>query len=249
MQVIETIECFNNFDFKLTIVEPETLNHNVSVVYIHGMGGNPYQKKPEQIKNISIDAGVRFCSYELSGHANSLELYDNAGIYDWVDQLEYLVTNRIKGKILLMGSCLGGIIGLLVGEKYSDRFLGVVGIGTANVNWYRHVNQQQLSELQTQGYTYKNLGAYSIPCRISRKFMLSTQEYDKKELFDVSFPVHLMYGLADDIASQDELFALNAKIKSPEKVIKLVDKAVHRMTDKVSYNEMKNSIFSMLAKI
>lgn len=249
MKVIKTIEYFNNFDFKLMIVEPETLRYDVTVVYIHGMGGNPYQKKPEQIKNISITAGARFCCYELSGHANSMELYDKAGIFEWAEQLEYLVTQRLKGKILLMGSCLGGIIGLLVGEKYPERFLGVVGIGTANVNWYKHVNQQQLSELETKGYTYKNLGAYSIPCRISRKFMLSTAEYDKKEKFEVPFPVHLMYGLADDIASQDELFTLNAKINAPEKVIKLVDKAVHRMTDKVSYNEMKNSILSMLTNL
>lgn len=246
METKETVETIGQFDFGFKIVTPDNLKHDVSVVYLHGLAGNPNQYKPKRLCEISMAAGVRFCSYELSGHRNNLEKYDSAGMYDWIDQLEYLVLNRIPGKIILMGSCIGGIIGLIVGQKHPQRFLGLVGIGTADLNWRNMLNHEQNLELKTQGFTYQNLGAYPVPCRIAEKFVASTEELRKSETIVVKFPVHLMHGKEDNIASVKDAMDFRKKIIAPEVKIKLIDKANHRMGDDFSLSEMRTSILSMI---
>lgn len=246
METKETVEKFGLYDFALKIVTPEKLKHDVTVVYLHGLAGNPNQYKPKRLCDFSMEAGVRFCSYELSGHANNLEKYDSAGMYDWIDQLEYLILNRIPGKIILMGSCIGGIIGLIVGQKHHERFLGLVGIGTADMDWRSRLDRQQNEELKAQGFTYKNLGGYPIPCRISETFVASTEELRKIENITVSFPVHLMHGKDDNISSVDEAMAFRKKVIAPEIIIKLIDKANHRMGDEFSLRQMQESIHRML---
>lgn len=246
METKETIEKIGQFDFALKIVTPDELEHDITVVYIHGLAGNPNQYKPQRLCEISMEAGVRYCSYELLGHANNLEKYDSAGMYDWIEQLEYLIAKRIQGKIILMGSCIGGIIGLFAGQKYPKRFLGLVGIGTADLDWRAMLNNTQNEELKNQGFTYHNLGAYPIPCRIAEKFVVSTEQLRQIKSIEVSFPVHLMHGMEDNIVSTKETMEFKKIIVAPEVKLKLIDKANHRMGDEFSISEMKASILSMI---
>lgn len=247
MNTIEIYEKLNGFEFTLKKFEPEILKKDVCVVYLHGQAGRMHHHKATQICKMCQEQGIRFCCYELSGHANNLEKYDQVDMFDWVNQLKYILNNHIHGKVILIGSCLGGMISLLTAEKYPDSIAGIIGIGTIDIDWKKHLSKTELKELEDNGYTFHCMGGHPLSCKLTKKFITSTEQIRPTSL-ELNIPIHLLFGLQDSLVTIEEITNFQKKIKSPEVIFKLISNSGHSMRDVVSMREVASSLEAILKK-
>ncbi len=246
MKTLELSENFEGYDFEVQITNPVVNLTQITVVYVHGQQARNQHRKPKMVCEIATSLNSSFCWYELAGHSNNMEKYDTADIFTWINQLKYLLTYVITGNVILVGSCLGGIISLFTAPMFKERVLGVITLSAADIDWRQKLLPPQQEELKTKGYTVFYLQDKRIPFKLTEKFISSTEELRKLEHLNLSCPIHLMVGKNDPAVGVSDVLKLSEKISSPEIVVKIISNDNHGMRNLTSMKEVKASLLSIL---
>ena len=242
----ELTEVFQGYDFQVKITHPVVNSTGTTVVYVHGQQARNQHRKPKMICEIATRLHSSFCWYELAGHSNDLEQYDKADIFTWIEQLKYLLTNIITGNVILVGSCLGGIISLFTAPYFKERVKGVITLSAADIDWRQKLCPDQQEDLKKQGYTVFYLQDKRIPFKLTEKFISSTEEIRKQENISLACPAHLLIGRNDPAVKVTDVLNLSDKISSPETIIKIIQNDTHGLRTKTSMNEVEYSLCSLL---
>ena len=246
MKTTETQELFQGFEFSLKAVEPDIVKHDVSIIYIHGQAARNQHRKATAICQMAQDFGCRFYWYELAGHANNLEKYQETDIFTWINQLRYLLENKIQGKVIIVGSCVGGITGLFAAASLPNRISGLICLGSANINWRKKLSDEENETLKTNGFVYHCLAGRNIPFILTEKFISSADNLLARPVIKTDFPVFLFAGKSDPLVDEKDVLELYAKIKAPKKVLKLIRNASHGMRDTKTMAEVKKALHQFL---
>jgi esterase/lipase len=246
MKTFRSTEVFQGFDFEVQITTPDVTPTDLTVIYVHGQQARNQHRKPKMVCEIATRLNSSFCWYELAGHSNNLEQYDNADLFIWINQLKYLLTNVITGNVVLVGSCLGGIISLFTAPYFKERIKGVITLSAADIDWRQKLSQDQQKDLEKQGYTVFYLQDKRIPFKLTEKFISSTEEIRKQESLTLACPVHLFVGRNDPAVKVTDVLNLSDKISSSETIIKIISNDTHGMRTKTSMTEVEYSLRSIL---
>ena len=246
MKTIGFSENFEGYDFEVQITHPVVNLTNTTVVYVHGQQARNQHRKPKMICEIATSLNSSFCWYELAGHSNNLEKYDQADIFIWINQLKYLLTNVITGNVILVGSCLGGIISLFTAPFFKDKVVGIITLSSADIDWRKKLFPAQQEDLKTKGYAVFYLQDKRIPFKLTEKFIASTEELRKQNNLVLSCPVHLLVGKNDPAVGVNDVLKLSDKISSPETIVKIISNDNHGMRNATSMKEVKASLLSIL---
>lgn len=249
MKTKEFCDIFRGFEFLVRITTPDTPQSEApspetTIVYIHGQAARNQHRKARNICEMAMALNCNFCWYELAGHNNNMEKYDQTDCNLWVDQLEYLLDNHTHGNIILVGACLGGVIGLVAASRTVRDVIGVICLNSADINWKEKLTLEQIIELQQQGYTQHYITDKKVPFKLTKQFIDSTDDIRKN--INLKCPVHLLLGQRDPMVKLEEVISLQQKITSPEVITKLISNASHSMRDRTSMTEVFFSINSML---
>lgn len=242
MKTTETQEIFQGFEFSLKKVEPEQITRDVSIVYIHGQAARNQHRKANAICQMAQDLGCCFYWYELAGHADNLKKYAQTDTFTWINQLTYLLENKISGKVIIVGSCIGGIIGLFTGTQMPNRINGLICLGSANINWREKLSEEENKELKTNGFVYHCLAGRNIPFMLTEKFISSTEKLIAIPVIKTDFPVFLFAGKNDPLVNTEDVLALYTKIIAPIKTLKLLPTASHGMRDTATMTEVRKAL-------
>ena len=246
MKTSHFTEVFQGYDFDIQITHPRVNLTDTTVIYVHGQQARNQHRKPKMVCDIATSLNTSFCWYELAGHSNNLEKYDTADIFIWINQLKYLLTHIITGQVILVGSCLGGIISLFCANDIKERIKGVIALSAADINWRAKLSLSQQEDLKTKGYAVFYLQDKRIPFKLTEKFISSTEELRKKEIVSLNCPVHLLVGKNDPAVSVSDVLKLSDEISSPEVIVKIISNDNHGMRNSTSMKEVKASLLSIL---
>lgn len=246
MKTLESTDVFQGYDFEIKITHPIVNPTQTTVVYVHGQQARNQHRKPKMICEIANRLNLSFCWYELAGHSNNLEKYDQADIFIWIEQLKYLLSHIITGNIILVGSCLGGIISLFSAPFFKERIKGVIALSAADINWRQKLTPSQQEDLKTKGYAVFYLQDKRIPFKLTEKFISSTEELRKQQSLVLNCPVHLLVGKNDPAVGVYDVLKLSDEISSPETVVKIISNDNHGMRNITSMKEVETSLISIL---
>lgn len=137
-----------------------------------------------------------------------------------------------QGRVVLVGSSMGGWIALRAGLALGDRLAGLVGIAAAPdfTVWGLHIGEAERRQLAAHGH-FTRPSAYGAPYRYSRALI---DDAPAHLLLDgaiaITAPVRLLHGQRDDAVPWRLSIDIAARLAASDVTICLIKDGDHRLS-------------------
>ena len=101
------------------------------VVFLGGFKSDMGGTKAVFLEEWARSRGRGFLRFDYSGHGQSSGAFEDGAIGDWAADACAAISELTQGKVVLVGSSMGGWISLLVARAMPERINGLVGIAAA----------------------------------------------------------------------------------------------------------------------
>ncbi len=181
----------------------------------------------------------RFCRFDYSGHGESGGAFEDGTISQWLEEALCVFEQKTKGRQILVGSSMGGWIGLLLlkalADKLPERIAGAVFIApawdmTETLMWDRFPDAVR-NEMEQTGRFLRPSQYDSEPQIISRALIEDGRQHllrDKK--LRIGCPIRIIHGLQDPDVPWQHSQKLVEHLLDEDVVLSLVKDAEHRLS-------------------
>lgn len=210
------------------------------------MGGSKAQYLMAQCKM----RGQSCLLLDYSGHGQSEGRFEEGTIGQWISDAIYLIDHTTKGDVLLIGSSMGGWIGLQISMQRKNRIRGFIGIAAAP-DFTRKIvsrfSEEQKVDLIRQGF-------FSVPSEYGDDLIITQKLLDDGDAqsvlnrdLNLDIPVILLQGMQDD----DVPWKMTEIIKSklPQAEIILIEDGDHRLSRQEDLAVLEKAVLEMNALI
>ncbi|OYQ27046.1 alpha/beta hydrolase [Sandarakinorhabdus cyanobacteriorum] len=203
------------------------------IVFLPGYMSDMTGAKAQAVSDHARANGRACLRLDYSGCGASGGDFLDGSIGRWTDDALALI-NHVwpAGKVVLVGSSMGGWIALLAGLALQDRLAGLVGIAAAPdfTVWGLTVGEAERRQLESQGY-FTRPSDYGEPYRYSRALIADAPQ---RLLLDgqigITAPVRLLHGMADDAVPWRLSLDIAARITGGDVQVRLIKDGDHRLS-------------------
>lgn len=205
-----------------------------TVVFLPGFNSDMAGSKATALRDACAAAGRAMLRLDYSGHGQSDGAFAEGTIGRWMEDALFLIDRLTEGELLLVGSSMGGWIGLLVALRRSARVRGLVGIAAApdfteRLIWHGLDTAAQAA-LVARGYRDEP-SQYGEPYRITYRLI---EEGRAHLLLDgpigIHCPVRLLQGQRDPDVPWTQALTLAERLASEDVEVTLVKDGDHRLS-------------------
>lgn len=205
-----------------------------AVVFCGGFKSDMEGTKAVHLENWARAQGRAFLRFDYSGHGQSGGAFEEGCIGDWYEDA-CAVLGLIAGKVVLVGSSMGGWISLLVARAMPERIAGLVTIAAApdftENSFWAGFDDAQKAELETAGKVALP-SEYGEPYIITRRLIEEGRDHlVLRSPLDLPFPVRFLQGTADEDVDKSVALRLLDHATGPDMRLTLVRGADHRFSD------------------
>ncbi len=204
------------------------------VMFLGGFRSDMTGTKAMALEAWAKEHGRGYLRFDYHGHGQSSGDFADGTIGRWADNAMELMQTVTQGKLLLVGSSMGGWIMLLVARALGERVAGLVGIAAAPdfteelmwANW----DEETRREIMEKGMIPVP-SDYGEPYPITRALIEDgRRQCVLRQPLPITCPVRLLHGMADvDVPWQVSL-RLAEHIESRNTQVHLVKEGDHRMS-------------------
>ena len=203
------------------------------IVYLHGLLSNMNSKKGQYLKVFALEKGLSYLSFDFSAHGQSWgKPYDFTIGRCLKDALDIL-NHYVSVPQIIVGSSMGGWIGLLLCEKAPEKVAGYVGLASGadftKFVWNNLLNDNLRQSLkdglilgpseETRGYCF----TYQMFQDAEQYFVL-----DKK--INYNGPVRLLWGDKDELVPFQTTLAIKDVLTSDNTQLILIKGGNHSLS-------------------
>ena len=203
------------------------------VVFLPGYMSDMTGSKAEALSDWARAKGQAFLRLDYSGCGASSGDFLDGSIGRWTDDVLALVNHVWPvGKVLLVGSSMGGWIALLAGRALKDRLAGLVGVAAAPdfTVWGLKLGEAERRQLQAQGY-FTRPSDYDEPYRYSRTLIDDARTHLLLDgQIGITAPVRLLHGQRDEAVPWRLSLDIAARLQSDEVQVRLIKDGDHRLS-------------------
>lgn len=201
-----------------------------TLVFLGGYRSDMAGTKATYLDEWAAAQGVGLLRFDYRGHGASDGDFRNHCVGDWLDDALLVIDGLVKGDIILIGSSMGGWIGLLVAKLRADRVKGFIGIAAApdftDWVWRHHMIAAERALCEMQGYINTPDGdtlTYKI-------FEDGAQHLVFDKPLNLPFPVTLLQGKKDAEVPYQVAQKLASYITPNPATLIMVDDGDHRLS-------------------
>jgi pimeloyl-ACP methyl ester carboxylesterase len=204
------------------------------VVFLPGYRSDMAGDKAQALAALCAARGQAMLLFDYSGHGQSGGDFMGGTIGRWLADALAALDQLTVGKLVLVGSSMGGWIGLLAALARPQRVAGFVGVAAAPdfteaLMWDTMLPAERAT-LQRDGVLYVP-SAYGEPTPITRALI----EEGRRHLvlggpIPLTCPVRLLHGQADADVPWETSVRLAERIAGPDVQVLLVKDGGHRMS-------------------
>jgi pimeloyl-ACP methyl ester carboxylesterase len=203
------------------------------VVFLPGYMSDMTGSKAEALSDWARAQGRAFLRLDYSGCGASSGEFLDGSIGRWTDDVLALV-NHVwpAGKVVLVGSSLGGWIALAAGLALKDRLAGLVGVAAAPdfTVWGLKIGEAERRLLETQGF-FTRASDYGEPYRYSRALIDDAPDHLLLDgQIGISAPVRLLHGQRDEAVPWRLALDIAARLESDDVQVRLIKDGDHRLS-------------------
>jgi pimeloyl-ACP methyl ester carboxylesterase len=229
-----------------------TAGHGPCVVFLGGLKSDMQGTKAVFLEEWARREGRAFLRFDYSGHGESSGDFTDGCIGDWAQDTLAAVTALTTGKIVPVGSSMGGWQSLLLCRAMPERIAGLATIAAApdftEDGYWASFTDAQKQQLEAEGRV-ELPSDYMEPYVITRRMI----EDGRKQLvlrsaLDLPFPVRFLQGTADTAVSVATAVKLLEHATGPDMQLQLIKDADHRFSDDRCLGLMQAALQEVLDK-
>ncbi|MEM8655203.1 MAG: alpha/beta hydrolase [Pseudomonadota bacterium] len=205
------------------------------VVFLGGLKSDMEGTKAIHLEEWCRAQGRAFLRFDYSGHGQSSGTFEDGCIGDWAEDTAHAVNTLTDGKLIVVGSSMGGWQSLLYARAHPARMAGLVTIAAApdftEDGYWASFTDAQKAELEAKGQIAMP-SDYMEPYIITRRLIEDGREnLVLRTPLPLPFPVRCLQGTADTAVSTETAIRLLSHADSPDMRLTLVKDADHRFSD------------------
>ncbi|WP_128253530.1 alpha/beta hydrolase [Falsirhodobacter deserti] len=176
-----------------------TSGEGPAVVFLGGFRSDMEGTKAVDLKAWAQAQGRTFLRFDYSGHGVSEGRFEDGAIGDWFEDARAALS-LVSGRVVLVGSSMGGWIALQLARALPERVAGLVGIAAApdfteDLMWAAFTDDQRA---QVMAGAFPLPSQYGEPTPITRRLIEDGRNrLVLRDPLPLPFPVRLLQGTAD----------------------------------------------------
>ena len=202
------------------------------VVFLGGLKSDMEGTKAIHLEAWCRARGQAFLRFDYSGHGQSSGTFEEGCIGDWAEDTAAALAALTEGKLIVVGSSMGGWQALLFARAHPDRVAGLVTIAAAP-DFTEDGYWAGFSEAQKE--TLARDGQIAMPSDYMEPYIITKRliEDGRDQLvlrapLRLPFPVRCLQGTADTAVTTETALRLLDHADSPDMRLTLVKDADHR---------------------
>ena len=179
--------------------------------------------------------GRAYVRFDYGGHGESSGKFEEGTIGEWAGDALAILDEVARGPQVLVGSSMGAWMMLLTALARPERVKGLVGVAsgpdfTAGFKKHR-LTEEMERELDARGYIMHAPNIWGEPYPITKKLLDEAENHlILRGEIDVTCPVRLIHGMADETISWEVSLKLSNLLKGDDVRLILVKDGGHRLS-------------------
>ena len=205
------------------------------IVFIGGFRSDMTGTKAMHLDRFCADRGLGYVQFDPSGHGQSSGRFTDGTIGGWAEETIAILDRVAEGRVVLVGSSMGGWLMLLAALARPGRVAGLVGIAAApdfteRLIWDR-LAQEDRDRLMEDGQLVKPSAYSDDPTILTRALV----EEGRRHLLltapiGIKRPVRLLHGMADPDVPHQMSLELADRLTSDDVRVTLIKDGDHRLS-------------------
>lgn len=204
-----------------------------AVVFCGGFRSDMAGTKAIALEQWAKATGRAFLRFDYSGHGESGGVFEELTIADWLADAKAAL-GLLAGKVVLVGSSMGGWISLLLSRDMPEKIAGLVTVAAApdfteDLMWAGWDSETRAT-LERDGVVYEP-SDYGAPYPITRALIAAGRDHlVLRAPLALPFPVRMLQGTHDVDVPQDVALRLLDHVTADDIQLLLVKHADHRFS-------------------
>ena len=226
---------------------------DIYVVFLHGFKSDLEGDKPKTLYKFCKRNKIGFLALEYSGHGKSYGKFEDGTISSWTqDAIKIIRKKLIRKKLILVGSSMGGWIGLNLLKTFNKRILAFVGIAPApefldRLMWNKFSNKVKRQLVKDKFYIFDHGGyEYNISYNLIK-------DGRKNKIFNKNFKnkifLTILHGKKDDVVPVYISKKIMKIFKNAKKKLIIIKKGDHSLSNKNNLKKLTKEIDHIYNKL
>jgi pimeloyl-ACP methyl ester carboxylesterase len=221
-----------------------------TVVFLPGFRSDMTGDKATMLATFCAERGHAMLRFDYSGHGASSGAFEDGTIGAWTADAIAAIDALTAGKLILVGSSMGGWIALLTALARPDRVAALVGIAAApdftqRLMWDAMAPPER-AKLERDGVLYVP-SQYAEPTPITRALI----DDGAKHLvltgrIPLRCPVRLLHGQADPDVPWELVLEIVRQVETPDARVILIKDGDHRLSRPADLELLRQTVAGLL---
>jgi pimeloyl-ACP methyl ester carboxylesterase len=205
------------------------------VVFLGGFRSDMTGTKAVALQAWAEKAGRAYLRFDYLGHGQSSGRFEDGTIGRWLDDSLAVLDQRTEGKLVLVGSSMGGWLSLLAARARPERLAGLVLIAAApdftERMLLKGLSPEDRERLQRDGRLERPSQYSPEPSVFTWKLIEEGRNHlllDKKLVLPC--PVRLLHGQSDPDVPWEYSLKIANHMEAPEVITTLIKGGDHRLS-------------------
>ncbi len=222
------------------------------VVFLGGFKSDMTGTKAMYLEAWAKRHGRAFLRFDYSGHGVSSGAFTDGSISEWAEDTAAIL-NMLRGKLILVGSSMGGWMSLLMARQMPERIAGMVTIAAApdftEDSMWASFDQGQRDALERDGQIALP-SEYGEPYVITKKLI----EDGRRNLIfrlplDLPFPVRFLQGTHDKDVDMSVALRLLDHAQGPDIRLVCLKDADHRFSEPDALQLLEDALSNVIQRL
>lgn len=218
-----------------------------SLVFLPGYASDMEGSKAVALDRFAGRRGLAMLRFDFSGTGSSEGAFEDGTLERWLDETLMMIDRLTTGPLVLVGSSMGGWIGLHAALRRPERVEALVGIAAAPdfTDWGFTAGEK--ATIAAEGRLEQPNPYGPEPQLTTRAFW---QSGERLRLLDepvaIDCPVRLVHGDADEDVPLEIALRLVKKLRSADVQLLLVKSGGHRLSEPHEIDAIVRTVAALL---
>lgn len=222
-----------------------------TVVFCGGYMSDMEGTKALFLENLCQEIGISYIRFDYSGHGRSSEKFEDGTISTWSEDAISIIDHVAQGPVIVIGSSMGGWIGMIACLALKTRIKAFIGIAVAP-DFTRELMWDQYSDgiketLKRDGIYLEPSDYSDEPYRVSYNLIKDGENHILlNKTIELNCPVRLFHGLKDTSVPHQFSARMAEKLTSDDVIISYNKEGDHRLSSDADLERLKQALIELI---